>query len=591
MKRGVFVAVLLVVLIFGFYIISAMPAPTTANYPPTYNTSSYVVFNGTPNNNSAVVNYSLYGNWSGNWAINQTNSTATGIYNSSYVFLSGTPLRMNTFLPEGVYLWAFQVCQSDGCNFSANKTFVIDATAPNVAITVTPKASSVTNQNYISVVVDVNDSGVGLRNTTVLLYNLTNQEYNYVINGAIFNEGFVSSNNSWSTQFTVNFTNLSQGYYFVNATAWDTNNNSRTTSTVNVSSLDTTAPQLRITSPDNRTVWNQSDTKRIYFDLPDKILVSKFWFFNSYNDSNSSTTTTASGSGSSPYTFNFISNFPSGDYVITLYANDTSGNLNSSSLYFTFINSSSSSSNSSSTTSSSSGGNKGGSTTTNFNTSQGGGSGGSVTVNIANSSITQLQITSNTTTTNASVTVTPTNSTPPVRSSSQVYQSFDISLGGLDDTQIINVTINFKINKSWIEDHERDPLNVSLYRNTGTETVPVWNELETSLSREDFQYYYYQTVSPGFSGYAVVVGPSVCDSGEFRCLSDNVQKCGENNIWTTTETCELGCSNGQCRSNSILGGHILYFILVGVIVVLILVVVYLGVKRVKRKNKDKEQKI
>ena len=211
--------------------------------------------------------------------------------------------------------------------------------------------------------------------------------------------------------------------------------------------------------------------------------------------------------------------------------------------------------------------------------------------------MTQLQITSNKTTDNASVTVTATQSSPQIGQTSKVYQSFDISLGGIDDTEIINVTINFKINKTWIDINDRDPLNVTLYRNIGTNSSPSWNPLSTSLTTEDSAYYYYITVSPGFSGYAVIVGLSSCNSNEFRCLADKVQQC-TNNSWDTTETCEFGCSNGKCseQENGFLSSiknffteNLIYYAIVIVIIGGILAVIYFVSRKIRRVNSEKAE--
>jgi PGF-pre-PGF domain-containing protein len=273
-------------------------------------------------------------------------------------------------------------------------------------------------------------------------------------------------------------------------------------------------------------------------------------------------------------------------HILTTTVYDTSGHRAQASRYFN-VNTTVISSNGGS---SSGGGGGGGSSTvtSSFSTSQS----KSVVVDVTNSStgVTQLQITSNKTTENASVTVTSTQSAPQIDQTSKIYQSFDITLGGIDDIEIINVSINFKINKTWIDVNDRDPLNVTLYRNTGTNVSPIWIALPTGLTTEDYQYYYYLTNSPGFSGYAVVVGTSTCTSGEEpRCLTNNVQQC-TNNSWVTTETCKIGCSEGKCTNTngtldqikSLSGKNIFYFVIVLIIVIGIIAAIYFNIKRARK---------
>lgn len=580
-KEGLLAVLFLTLLFFNILIISALPS-ITINSPA--NGSGYkpndltVPFNGTvmSSTNTTLSNFSIYANFSGSWAVNNTNTT--GMQNNSYIY---TTVR----LQEGTYLWAFYVCDGSECSFSSNYTFAVDLTSPNVGLTASGGATGGGATNYIYVNVTANDSSSGLKNTTVFLYNQTSQSGG---------RSLVNSSTSTSFPFGINFTNLPQGYHYVNATTYDNANNPASTSTTSISILDTIAPNISITSPANGTTIYalDRDALSLYFDSSDNVFIQNKWYWNSYNSTNSSS------QSSSPMSFEYVNYFSPGDYIIRIWANDTSGNQNSSSLYFTVVNSLSPSNTTSTTTTttttSSGGGGSGGSSTvtSSFSTSQS----RSVVVDVTNSStdVTQLQITSNKTTENASVTVTSTQSAPQVDQTSKIYQSFDISLGGIDDTEIINVTINFKINKTWIDTNNRDPLNVTLYRNIGTNVSPEWTALATNLTRDDSQYYYYFTNSPGFSGYAVVVGTSLCNSGEFRCLANNIQQCGDDNTWKTTEACEFSCSEGKCTNENggtlnkvknFFAGNTIYYGLVFIMIIGIVAVIYFAAKR-KKENQS-----
>ena len=247
-------------------------------------------------------------------------------------------------------------------------------------------------------------------------------------------------------------------------------------------------------------------------------------------------------------------------------------------------------------------------TTTTTTTSGGGGGGGGgsstttvtqttnttanhpIVLNVTNSStgVTQVQITSNQSSTNASVSISQSNSTE-VTTSAKTYQTFQIQLGGLDEINIINVSINFKVNKTWIGANNRDPANVTLYRNTGTDSSPIWTALATHLTNQDNNSYYYTSISPGFSTYSVVVGVVSCTANQFRCLVNDLQKCGENNqTWTTTKTCSNGCNQGACVGENVITrifGSSVYYFAVALVVILVAVVSFIIVRNRKKISK------
>ncbi len=87
--------------------------------------SSSVTFNCTAYDNANLSNVTLYTNFSGSWASNETNSSPV---NNSAVALSEN-------ISDGNYIWNCQACDYVGnCNFSlSNRTIRIDTTVPSIS--------------------------------------------------------------------------------------------------------------------------------------------------------------------------------------------------------------------------------------------------------------------------------------------------------------------------------------------------------------------------------------------------------------------------------------------------------------------------
>jgi len=211
------------------------------------------------------------------------------------------------------------------------------------------------------------------------------------------------------------------------------------------------------------------------------------------------------------------------------------------------------------------------------------------TINISNSTLnstmdlTQLNMVTKNNITNARVTVFRVNETSSTATitiggknltSGKAYQAFQINPSGFNDSDISNVTIYFKVNKTWVSDNGLDANNITLYRNPGNGT---WTALTTTLNTSDSDYYYFYAVSPGFSIYIIFVSspyvpPSTnptspsggagggggiasnstnetCTDGQKICTDGNVQICVLG-TYTNFKTCEFGCSNGECQTQA-----------------------------------------
>jgi PGF-pre-PGF domain-containing protein len=131
-----------------------------------------------------------------------------------------------------------------------------------------------------------------------------------------------------------------------------------------------------------------------------------------------------------------------------------------------------------------------------------------VVINISDSQIYLTKITLNVLESiqSASVTVTKVNVLSDANlamglPSGQFYQGFRVDTSGVTDSNIANVTIEFKVNKLWLAGKNGTAGGIGLYRKPDSSSQ--WNSLITTLTSQDSVYYYFTSVSPGFSTFAV----------------------------------------------------------------------------------------
>jgi len=86
--------------------------------------------------------------------------------------------------------------------------------------------------------------------------------------------------------------------------------------------------------------------------------------------------------------------------------------------------------------------------------------------------------------------------------SDEVYKSVNVWVGngGFGDSNYIeNAAINFKVDKSWINNKNIDKSSITLNRYSDSK----WGQLPTSLSGEDNTYLYFTAKTPGFSPFVI----------------------------------------------------------------------------------------
>ncbi len=95
------------------------------------------------------------------------------------------------------------------------------------------------------------------------------------------------------------------------------------------------------------------------------------------------------------------------------------------------------------------------------------------------------------------LTARPTDITAEI--TGEVFNYLNIEHSNIEDADIDNVTIKFKVEKSWISDNNIDSVTVVLNRYSGG----AWISLTTSKTSEDTTYVYYSALSPGLSVFGI----------------------------------------------------------------------------------------
>src|SRR3989344_4902177 len=269
-------------------------------------------FNTTYNINVSALNYTISdGNLQACWY-----SLNLGATNNSIT--CGTNLT-GLISAEGSNTWRVYANDSAGnLNFSS-VTFVKDTTAPAINFTSPTEISGITiNRNNIAVNVTISDTNYA--NVTINLYNST---------------GLVNSTFSIQIGYFVNFTNLANGIYYFNATAYDNIGNYNSTETRNVTiNYDIIPPQFSnyLEIPANGSSYAQSQNYEFNATITESSISKAGIEFNGINYTNSYIK-----NNSNMYSFN-ITNLAAGTYSYYWWANDTNGNYNVSGIRYYSVN-------------------------------------------------------------------------------------------------------------------------------------------------------------------------------------------------------------------------------------------------------------
>jgi PGF-pre-PGF domain-containing protein len=123
--------------------------------------------------------------------------------------------------------------------------------------------------------------------------------------------------------------------------------------------------------------------------------------------------------------------------------------------------------------------------------------------------------------------------------SGEAYRYFDVGHANIDDADVENVKIKFRVRKSWLDDNDVDKSTVSLNRYHENN----WEKLETTIVSEDSGYVHYEAVPPGFSLF-VITGMEtslVCNNNGICGTGENAENCPN----------DCHCLPGETRSCAI----------------------------------------
>jgi PGF-pre-PGF domain-containing protein len=114
--------------------------------------------------------------------------------------------------------------------------------------------------------------------------------------------------------------------------------------------------------------------------------------------------------------------------------------------------------------------------------------------------LTEIKIEVNERVTSVKITIEKLTEKPPglTTPAAPIYQYINITKENLDDANLEQILLKFKVNNSWLLDNSIDTNAVALNRYTDK-----WTKLQTTKLSQDGNYTYYQAESPGFSYFAV----------------------------------------------------------------------------------------
>lgn len=83
--------------------------------------------------------------------------------------------------------------------------------------------------------------------------------------------------------------------------------------------------------------------------------------------------------------------------------------------------------------------------------------------------------------------------------SKPTYKYIEVRTGNLDEKDIENAQISFKVTKSWLSENNLESNKIALFRYVNEQ----WIKLETTLGEDDGEYVHYTASTPGFSYFAI----------------------------------------------------------------------------------------
>jgi hypothetical protein len=260
------------------------------------------------------------------WNVTNSTGVQVAIRTSTNTSVTSWNSTLNTTaLTDGLYNVSIRANDSDGAvNMSVSALNVrVDNTAPTISFQgQTPGAGSYLSQTSIPVNISSVDAGVGLSTIRVFLYNSS--------------WALVNNTNTTANARMLNFTGLTvEGAYYINVTANDSINNVNSSQVSRTITLDTTSPLVSApSSPLNYGNYSiHTGIVTLNVSVSDAVTNISFVFFNITNGSGvQNATITATQEGSTSYYSSTLntSEYLDGLYNVTVYVNDSAGNVNNS---------------------------------------------------------------------------------------------------------------------------------------------------------------------------------------------------------------------------------------------------------------------
>ncbi len=309
--------------------IRAISTQTWYHYVATYNGSTYNIYvDGVLN---ASIADSMSGVSSDNGRIGVNPDGSSEYFNGSidemlifnrplsaaeilFLYNASANQYVNNFsdLADGDHTFiSYAVAASGQKNQTELRTVTIDTTPPLISYgTGTQDNNTIISQNFVYINVSITETNEA--NITFRLFNST--------------FGLLNETTYTTAQRSINFTGLSDAAYYYNVTVMDLAGNSNTTDSRNIT-LDTTNPGVTGLYPSGQT-FNTSHVLQINATVTDTHLdtvIANITFPN-----NTIQQVTLANIAGDIYSANFTIPVLAGKYNITIIANDTAANINSS---------------------------------------------------------------------------------------------------------------------------------------------------------------------------------------------------------------------------------------------------------------------
>ncbi len=292
--------------------IQAPIASQGTNPVDNYNdTDGSITFDMKCSDNIAPSYLQLYGNWSGTWQVNQTNSSP---YNDTWwnVTVTGIPEGNN-------YKWAVWCNDSTGTfDFTdTNRTFNVDTTAPTITLPVYVNATKYKNTQNMIFNISVTDSGSGPSYCRINVNGNANQT--------------LAVSNGWCNG-TYALTGLTDGNKTIYAYANDTLGNTGLNNSY-VVWIDSTGPTITLPVYVNATKKKSTDTLTLNISVIDTGTPQSPCFI-SLNGGTNQTITYSNGWCNGTVS---LAGLTDGNKTIRIYDNDSFGNMALNNSYVVWI--------------------------------------------------------------------------------------------------------------------------------------------------------------------------------------------------------------------------------------------------------------